>query len=423
MRYRRGIALFALAGAATIVLPTVTPTPAMAASKPQMIASGLDNPQKLSFGPDGNLYVSESGVGAPANATHSNCIATGDGGQEACVGPTGAVTKVDLAHDNAQSRVVTKLPSGAAAGGEGASGPNDVAVADDGTIYTVISFGGDPNARDAAGDPVTQMATVWKQGANATSPSQFADIGAFERDNDPDKNEPRDPSDTEPTTDTNPYALTMKSDGTLLVADAGGNDVLGVNGTGTGSLVSAPPFRMVDPPPFLVCQPGQTDQCVPPGQQIPMQPVPTSTEVVPSDLPAPIGTDTVYVGQLTGFPFPVGGANIYKVNSNSDKHSNLDVAYANLTNTIDTAIAADGTVYSLEFASDGLLDPNAQPALIQIRPDGTRKALINGADGDLVAPGGVAVGPDGMVYVTNCGLCGPGAGTVIKVDPTEARDP
>src|SRR3954449_9625128 len=35
----------------------------------------------------------------------------------------------------------------------------------------------------------------------------------------------------------------------------------------------------------------------------------------------------------------------------------------------------------------------------------------------------VAVGPDGMVYVTNCGLCGPGAGTVIKVDPTEARDP
>jgi len=130
----------------------------------------------------------------------------------------------------------------------------------------------------------------------------------------------------------------------------------------------------------------------------------------------------VYVGQLTGFPFPVGGANIYKVNSNSDQHSNLDVAYANLTNTIDTAIAADGTVYSLEFASDGLLDPNAQPALIQIRPDGTRKALINGADGDLVAPGGVAVGPDGMVYVTNCGLCGPGAGTVIKVDPTEARD-
>jgi hypothetical protein len=189
--------------------------------------------------------------------------------------------------------------------------------------------------------------------------------------------------------------------------------------------VSALPFRMVDPPPFLVCQAGQdpqTDQCVPPGQQIPMQPVPTSIEVVPAVLPAPLGTDTVYIGQLTGFPFPVGGANIYKLNDNSDLHDNLDVAYANLTNVIDTAIAPDGTVYALEFASDGLLDPNAQPALIQIRPDGTRKALLNGSDGDLVAPGGVAVGPDGMVYVTNCALCGAGAGTVIKVDPTKARD-
>ena len=48
----------------------------------------------------------------------------------------------------------------------------------------------------------------------------------------------------------------------------------------------------------------------------------TPIEVVPSQLPAPVGTDTVYIGQLTGFPFPVGGANIYKVNSNSDLHNN-----------------------------------------------------------------------------------------------------
>ena len=404
-----------------IVLPIVTPTPAMAASKPEVIASGLDNPEKLSFGPDGNLYVAEAGVGGPANATHSNCVPAGDAGQEACFGASGAVTKIVLSN-NSKSRVVQGLPSVGGEGSEGSSGPTDVAVADDGTIYVVNSLGADPNERDQAGDPITQLGTVWKQGPSASTPSQFADIAAFERDNDPDKNEPRDPSDTEPTTDSNPYALTMKSDGTLLVADAGGNDVLGVNSSGTVSLVSALPFQMVDPPPFLVCQPGQTQDCVPPGQQIPMQPVPTSIEVVPSDLPAPLGTDTVYIGQLTGFPFPAGGANIYTVNSNSDPHDNLDVAYDNLTNVIDTAIGPDGTVYALEFASDGLLDPNAQPALIQIRPDGTRKALLNGADGDLVAPGGVAVGPDGMVYVTNCALCGAGAGTVIKVDPTKARD-
>lgn len=426
MRYRRGVALLALSGAAMIVLPVVTPTAAMAASKPEVIASGLTNPEKLSFGPDGNLYVAEAGVGGPANSDHSNCVPAGDQGQEACFGTTGAVTKIDLSHSNAQSHVVQNLPSvGSADSQEGSSGPTDVAVADDGTIYVVNSLGADPNQRDQAGDPITQLGTVWKQGPNQSAPSQFADIAAFERDNDPDKNEPRPPGDTEPTTDSNPYALTMKSDGTLLVADAGANDVLAVDNTGTVSLVSALPFTMVDPPPFVVCQAGQdpqTDQCVPPGQQIPMQPVPTSVEIVPSQLPAPVGNDTVYIGQLTGFPFPVGGANIYTVNSNSDPHGNLDVAYANLTNVIDVAIGADGTKYALEFASNGLLDPNPQPALIQIRPDGTRKALLNGSDGDLVAPGGVAVGPDGMVYVTNCALCGAGAGSVIKVDPTKARD-
>ncbi|HEX4822283.1 MAG TPA: ScyD/ScyE family protein [Acidimicrobiales bacterium] len=424
MRYRRGIAISALAGAAMIVLPVVTPAPAMAASKPEVIASGLDNPEKLSFGPDGKLYVAEAGPGGTANADHSNCVPAGDQGQEACFGATGAVTKINLS-DNSKSRVVQGLPSLGGPGSEGSSGPTDVAVAADGTIYVVNSLGTDPNARDQAGSPITELGTVWRQGPTASTPSQFADIAAFERDNDPDKNEPRVPGDTEPTTDSNPYAMTMKSDGTLLVADAGANDVLGVDSTGTVSLVSALPFRMVDPPPFVVCQPGQdpqTDQCIPPGQQMPMQPVPTSVEVVPSQLPAPVGTDTVYIGQLTGFPFPVGGANVYKLNSNSDKHANLDVFEPNLTNVIDVAVAPDGTMYALEFASNGLLDPNPQPALIQIRPDGTRKALLNGSDGDLVAPGGVAVGPDGMVYVTNCALCGAGAGTVIKVDPTKARD-
>ena len=424
MRYRRGIAISALAGAAMIVLPVVTPAPAMAASKPEVIASGLDNPEKLSFGPDGKLYVAEAGPGGTANADHSNCVPAGDQGQEACFGATGAVTKINLS-DNSKSRVVQGLPSLGGPGSEGSSGPTDVAVAADGTIYVVNSLGTDPNARDQAGSPITELGTVWRQGPTASTPSQFADIAAFERDNDPDKNEPRVPGDTEPTTDSNPYAMTMKSDGTLLVADAGANDVLGVDSSGTVSLVSALPFRMVDPPPFVVCQPGQdpqTDQCIPPGQQMPMQPVPTSVEVVPSQLPAPVGTDTVYIGQLTGFPFPVGGANVYKLNSNSDKHANLDVFEPNLTNIIDVAVAPDGTMYALEFASNGLLDPNPQPALIQIRPDGTRKALLNGSDGDLVAPGGVAVGPDGMVYVTNCALCGAGAGTVIKVDPTKARD-
>ena len=426
MRFRRGIAFGALAGAvmtATPVVAVVTSTPAAAASKPEVVASGLDGPEKLTFGPDGKLYVAEAGTGGQPNADHSNCAPNPEGEGEACYGETGRVTKIDVSTGD-PTHVITGLGS-ISSGDEGSSGPVDVAVADDGTIYVLNSLGVDPNFRDQLGAPFTNLGTIFKQGPSDTAPSQFADIGAFERDNDPDKDEPRDPSDPSPTTDSNPYAMVMKSDGTLLVADAGGNDVLGVDAQGAVTLVSALPFRMVDPPPFIVCQEGQTQDCVPPGQQIPMQPVPTAVELVPSQVPAPIGSDTIYIGQLTGFPFPVRGSNIYTVNSNADPHDNLDVAFEGLTNVIDVAIGADGTVYALEIASEGLLAGTPEnpfsPALIEIRPDGTQKVLLNGQD--LSAPGGVAVGSDGMLYVTNCALCGPGAGSVIKVDPTVARDP
>src|SRR2546422_10631217 len=77
MNFRRGLALFALSGAAMTVLPIVAATPVAAASKPEVVASGLDNPEKLSFGPDGpdgpQLYIAEAGGGGPPDARPSKC--------------------------------------------------------------------------------------------------------------------------------------------------------------------------------------------------------------------------------------------------------------------------------------------------------------------------------------------------------------
>jgi hypothetical protein len=402
MKWRKGIGFTALAGAGMMVLPLAVAGPAGAVSETQVVASGLNSPGKLAFGPDGALYVSEAGTGGEANADHSNCIPAGDEGGEQCYGDTGSITKVD---GDAQTRVVTGLPS--LGGAEGAAGPADVAVADDGTIYTVIGLGTDPNARDQAGDPFTNLGTVFKKGPTAMAPTKFADIAAFERDHDPDADAPRDPQDTDPTTDSNPYALTMASDGRLYVADAGGNDVVAVDGTGAVSVVSVLPYGDADAPDFLGA---------PPGTKIKMQPVPTSVEIIPSNLPGPLADDQVLIGQLTGFPFPVGGANIYSLNGNADPQDNLDVAFAGLTNVIDVAVAPDGTLYALEIASNGLLSDTPQAALIQLRGDGTRKVILNSFD--LVFPGGVAVDGDGMVYVSDTAT-----GNVIKVDPTVARDP
>ena len=74
----------------------------------------------------------------------------------------------------------------------------------------------------------------------------------------------------------------------LVVADAGGNDILSVT-HGAISLVALLPFGTAPAP----AMPGAP--APPPGATIPVDPVPTSV------VRAPDGT--LYVGQLTGFPF------------------------------------------------------------------------------------------------------------------------
>jgi DNA-binding beta-propeller fold protein YncE len=74
-------------------------------------------------------------------------------------------------------------------------------------------------------------------------------------------------------------------------------------------------------------------------------------------------------------------------------------------------------MYVLEMATNGLLAGfifnDWTGALIRISPDGTRTEI---APGTLTAPGGVVVGKDGTVYVTNNSTSG-SAGTVLMIRP------
>lgn len=381
MTQRRRFLRVAVVMAVVVSLVPILAVPAAAVSDPVVVATGLNAPYKLTMGPDGAVYVAEAGTGGPDCAT----VVGPEGDEvEVCVGDTGSVTRIA---GSSTSRTVSGLPS--AMLGEEPLGPHAVDFDSNGQLHVIVGLGGDVATRTALGDD--QFGTLLRIG-NSGTPVVVADLVAFEEASDPDED---DPGNAGP--DSNLFGLAFDGND-ALVADAGGNDLLRVTPAGAISVEAVFPPTLVDPPPFIPA----------PGQ-IPMQAVPTSVEVD--------STGDITVGQLTGFPFVVGDANIWNVDAGTST-----VAHSGFTNTVDHAVADDGTIYVLEFAANGLLaEEGPQPALIQVRTDGTRKTLLYG--NELPVPGGVAVDSNGMVYLSVCTLCGPGQGMVWRIDPSVASDP
>jgi hypothetical protein len=126
-------------------------------------------------------------------------------------------------------------------------------------------------------------------------------------------------------------------------------------------------------------------------------------DAVPTGLAYNVPGDSLYVGELTGFPFPAGEAQIHELLGPS-------VVASGLTNIIDVAVAEDGTLYALSFDIDGILNAGPFGGLYRIESDGSATLLVSEG---LVAPTGLAIGPDGAFYISNLGVT-PDAGQVLR---------
>ena len=141
-------------------------------------------------------------------------------------------------------------------------------------------------------------------------------------------------------------------------------------------------------------------------RRVAVQSVPTSVAVGPDG--------ALYVGELTGFPFAAGSARVWRIAPGQSP----TVYATGFTNISALTFDRVGRLLVLEINRSGLRDATAPWALIRLDPGGRRTVL---ASGGLSSPTGLAVAPDGAIYVANHGSS-PGSGSgahgqVVRVGP------
>jgi hypothetical protein len=328
----------------------------------RVVMSNLESPRGLAWGPDGALYVVESGE--PVATGPCAPVVRGLN----CYSGTGAISRL---RDGVQERVLSGLPSVYIAELNDIAGPHHLSFDERGAASLTIGWGGEPVARAALGELGQLFGTLLT--VEPDGQWRVADVAAYEQANNPDGRLP----------DSNPYGVLAERNRKYVI-DAGGNTLLEVRSNGQVSLVAVFPTTPVPPgpfnPPFAV-----------------FEAVPTQVRRGPGG--------ALYVSILTGAPFLPGAAGIYRIRPNQPPQ-----LFAGFTQITDFTFAPDGSGYLVQHGSGPFF--SGPGALVHVAPDGTRTTITT----ELVRPVGVAVGPDEAVYVSHKpGV--PGGGEVLRIVP------
>jgi hypothetical protein len=191
----------------------------------------------------------------------------------------------------------------------------------------------------------------------------FVDLLSVELEQDPDGSG---------TQQANPVDFEIMEDGSVLIADASCNCLISWSADAGPSVAVAWEW--------------ETDN-----------PVPTSVEIGPDG--------DIYVGFLTGFPFPQEGSRIERWSGGE-----LVQTYEGLTGVTGLEVTADGSIYAVEFGES--FDPNsgwAPGRVVRVTEDGV-ETVVDG----LTSPYGIEMGPDGQLYVSTNSI-GDADGQIISI--------
>jgi hypothetical protein len=346
MRRRRVGTMFA-AGLLVVGTLLTTAAPVSAKSHIDVLLSGLLSPKAIFAGPK-DVFVGQGWFGAPGPVLDYRLTGRGRGTATAVTDP---VPVADI----------TGTPDGAG---------------------WAIAYTGETDrslVRQASpGGPIDEVLDI--DAYQASDPDPF------------DKDDPPNP------TETNPNGLAPLRNNDVLLADAAGNDLIRVSPTGDAHTVARWALQQVGTDHL-------GDPSLPP--TLPAEAVPTTVAIGPDGW--------AYVGQLTGFPARPGSSYIWRVNPNAHDalcvvgSPNADCATwkSGFTSIFDIAFNPNnGTLYVYEVAKDSWLAFEAGfengghfPPAVLLEVKGTKIREL--AAGELSEPGGVAVGKDGSIYVTD----------------------
>jgi hypothetical protein len=339
-------------------------TSATAQSNVSVFASGLNSPRGLKFGPDGFLYVAESGPAVNAlTTTPDQCDQV-----PAPVGPytggfNGRILK--FSRKGTLHVVADHLPSSQTNPGSGGfvTSVADVAFAGD-QLYGLLSGAGCSHGLLGTNNGILKINKngKWKM---------IADLSDFVKANpvaDPN------PGDFEP--DGSWYAL-VEHDGRLFATEPNHGELDEISQHGNI-------HRVAD----ISASQGH---------------------VVPSSLAYHNGS--FFLGNLNLFPIVPGSSNVYRVG----EKGHVSIFKMGVTTALGVAFDRKGRLYVLEsMTAAGFPGPNEVGAGTIVRFDkwGRQETIATG----LSFPTAMTFGPDGNLYVSNFGFGAPdGAGQIVKV--------